>query len=381
MIPAPATLAVLGGGQLGRFFVTAAHELGYRVIVLDPDENAPAGRIADEHLIKDYDDPVALTYIAQHAKAATTEFENVPAIALEQLAQNIDVYPSAAAVAIAQNRIAEKGFLRNNGFNTAPFAIINSADDFNNIDAALFPAILKTARFGYDGKGQAHVNNISEAKAAFNDNNNAPCVLETKVHLDLEVSLVMARNAHGEVECFTLAENQHRNGILDISITPARVSSTLRAEAEKTAHDLAEKLNYIGILTIEFFISEGALLINEIAPRPHNSGHYTLDACYCSQFEQQVRALCDLPLASSYQHSTAVMVNLLGDIWFSDNNNSPADPAWGKTLAAQNLKLHLYGKHEPRKGRKMGHFTIVDSDSERALKTALNTRKIIQTTA
>ncbi|MDZ4324767.1 MAG: 5-(carboxyamino)imidazole ribonucleotide synthase, partial [Pseudomonas sp.] len=342
-IPAPATLAMLGGGQLGRFFVTAAHELGYKVIVLDPDADAPAGLIADDHIIAAYDDPAALEQLANRCAAATTEFENVPAAALEKLAEKIPVHPSAEAVAIAQNRIAEKTFLGNNGFATAPFMVIEKAPDLAKVSDEMFPAILKIARFGYDGKGQARVKNISEAQQAFTEFN-APCVLEKMVKLDLEVSVVLARNSSGECQSFTLTENQHSHGILDISIAPARTSATLLAKAEEMAKQVAQHLNYVGVLAVEFFIVNGELLINEVAPRPHNSGHYTLDGCVTHQFEQQVRALCNLPLGTPRLHSASVMVNLLGDLWFQENSDESREPDWAKLNNIPNLKLHLYGK-------------------------------------
>ncbi len=379
MTKAPATLAMLGGGQLGRFFVTAAHELGYKVIVLDPDANAPAGLIADDHIIAAYDDPAALEQLANRCAAATTEFENVPAAALETLAKKIPVHPSADAVAIAQNRVAEKHFLRNNGFATAPFLVIEKSDDLNQTQSQsteIFPAILKIARFGYDGKGQARVKNIAEAQQAFADFN-APCVLEKRVKLDLEVSVVLARNSSGECQSFTLAENLHSNGILDISIVPARTSAELLSKAESIAKQVAQHLNYIGVLTVEFFISNGELLVNEIAPRPHNSGHYTLDGCVTHQFEQQVRAMCNLPLGTPKLHSASVMVNLLGDLWFHKNSEEHCEPDWAILNKIPNLKLHLYGKQSARAGRKMGHFTVVDSDAREAVKTALAARAAI----
>lgn len=376
MIKAPATLAVLGGGQLGRFFVTAAHELGYKVIVLDPDPDAPAGLIADEQIVAAYDDPAALEQLANRCAAATTEFENVPAAALEKLAEKIPVHPSAEAVAIAQNRVAEKSFLRNNGFATAPFLVIETAADLAKAGEEIFPAILKIARLGYDGKGQARVKNIAEARQAFAEFN-ATCVLEKMLSLELEVSVVMARNSSGQCQSFTLAENQHSHGILDVSIAPARTSAALLAKAEEMAKQVAEHLNYVGVLAVEFFIVNGELLINEIAPRPHNSGHYTLDGCVTHQFEQQVRALCNLPLGAPRLHSASVMVNLLGDLWFQNNSDESREPDWAMLNKIPNLKLHLYGKQSARPGRKMGHFTVIDSDITEALTTALAARKAI----
>ncbi len=372
----PATLALLGGGQLGRFFVQAAHELGYRVIVLDPDPDAPAGKIADGHIVADYDNQDALDQLTQQCAAATTEFENVPAAVLEQLALTMPVSPAADAVSIAQDRIREKAFLKDHGFSTAPFIAVANEADLDHASDDLFPAILKTARLGYDGKGQARVATIGEAKVA-QRKFNIPCVLEKMMPLDLEVSVVLSRSAEGQCRCFPLAENSHRNGILDISIVPARTTLALQQQAEKMASALADKLDYVGVLTVEFFISDGQLLINEIAPRPHNSGHYTIDACITSQYEQQLRTLCGLPLGATQLHHHAVMVNLLGDLWFPVDFHNSIEPNWPLLHKIPNLKLHLYGKMSARRGRKMGHFTIIDHDIDSALKTALNARNII----
>jgi 5-(carboxyamino)imidazole ribonucleotide synthase len=372
VITAPAMLGMLGGGQLGRFFVIAAHELGYKVTVLDPDKNSPAGKIADVHICADFDDATALKKMAETCAAVTTEFENVPAKSLEMLALSTSVSPSAACVAIAQNRILEKNFIRNAGLPVAPFAVINSTKDLPNDDSPLYPAILKVARFGYDGKGQARVKNKLEAATAFAEFNNETCVLERMIALDLEVSVVLARDAQGNFASFPTAENSHLNGILDISIVPARCSEVLKANAQELAKKLAEKLDYVGVLGVEFFVVGKQLLVNEIAPRPHNSGHYTIDACITNQFEQQVRVMTGLPLGNPDLHSNAVMVNILGDSWFAAESNSALEPSWNKVLSHVNLKLHLYGKHEPRKARKMGHFTVIGKNKQ----TVLNVAKI-----
>ncbi len=376
IITPPATLALLGGGQLGRFFVQAAHELGYRVIVLDPDPDAPAGKIADGHIIAEYDNQVALTQLSQQCAAATIEFENVPAAVLKQLAQTMPVSPCANAISIAQDRIREKGFLRDNGFTTAPFIAVESKADLDHASADLFPAILKTACFGYDGKGQARVASINDAKTAQREFG-IPCILEKMLPLDLEVSVVLARSTDGECICFPLAENSHSHGILDITIVPARTTPALQQQAEQMASALADKLSYVGVLAVEFFISDGELLINEIAPRPHNSGHYTVDGCITSQYEQQLRTLCGLPLGSAQLHSNSVMVNLLGDLWFPADSHESIEPNWQLLYQIPNLKLHLYGKTSARPGRKMGHFTVIDSTPEAALTTAMEARKAI----
>ena len=379
MILPPATLGMLGGGQLGRFFVNAAHELGYQVWVLDPDPHSPAGMLADRHLVAAYDDPDALEQFAQGCAAVTTEFENVPAGTLDHLAKFIPVRPSAEAVAVCQNRVAEKTFLREHGIPHAPFAVIRCEADLAAAPPALYPGILKVARFGYDGKGQAVVETPAAAREAFLRFKGETCVLEQKLSLDYEVSVVLARDETGRVEAFPTGENSHTRGILDVSIVPARAADCLRDSAGEIAEQIAAKLNYIGTMGVEFFVSRGALYVNEMAPRPHNSGHYTIDACVTNQFEQQVRALCGLPLGDPAAHSASVMVNLLGDLWFETTASGEhyREPAWDKLLAVPNLKLHLYGKHHARRGRKMGHFTVIDRDPARAQALALAARAAI----
>lgn len=379
IITAPAMLGMLGGGQLGRFFVIAAHELGYQVTVLDPDKNSPAGKIADVHLCANYDDEAALKKMAATCQAVTTEFENVPANTLEKLALTTTVLPSATCVAVAQHRVLEKTFIKEAGLPVAPFAVINTAADLPEDASTLYPAILKVARFGYDGKGQARVKNQAEAQQAFAEFKQETCVLEQMLPLDLEISVVLARDAAGSIAAFPTAENSHLNGILDMSIVPARCSEVLKANAQMLAKKLAEKLDYVGVLGVEFFVVKNQLLVNEIAPRPHNSGHYTIDACVTNQFEQQVRVMTGLPLGDASLHSDAVMVNILGDSWFSNTisarkKNYALEPAWNKALSHANLKLHLYGKHEPRKSRKMGHFTVIDKKLDAALNVALIAR-------
>ncbi|MBU0751384.1 MAG: 5-(carboxyamino)imidazole ribonucleotide synthase [Gammaproteobacteria bacterium] len=377
MIAPPATLGMLGGGQLGRFFVIAAHEMGYKVAVLDPDPHSPAGRIADHHLIAAWDDADALDRMAGLCAAVTTEFENVPADTLAYLSKFVPVRPGAEAVAICQNRSAEKGFLKQHGFPHAPCADIRSESDIRNANAGLFPGILKVARFGYDGKGQSRVRDREEALTAFGQMKGEPCVLEQMLPLDYELSVVLARDEHGMVKCFPTAENSHSNGILDVSIVPARASGCLRGNAEEIAEGIAQKMGYVGTLAVEFFVVRGQLHVNEMAPRPHNSGHYTIDACVTDQFEQQVRALCGLPLGDARAHSAAVMVNLLGDIWYRDDPHHAREPDWAGLLAVPNLKLHLYGKHHPRHGRKMGHFTVIGADADEVQKSALAARRRI----
>ena len=379
MILPPATLGMLGGGQLGRFFVSAAHEMGYKVWVLDPDPHSPAGLIADRHLVAAYDDYVALDTLGSECAAVTTEFENVPADTLDYLTKFIPVHPAASAVAVCQNRIAEKTFLADHGLPHGPFAVIRGEDDVRNANAELFPAILKVARFGYDGKGQARVADRDEALAAFQHFKGEPCVLEKMLALDYEVSVVLARDEAGNVRAFPAGENRHRNGILDVTIAPARASACLRDNAQEIAERIADKLGYVGTLGVEFFVCRGELVVNEMAPRPHNSGHHTIDACDVSQYEQQVRALCGLPLATPRQHSAAVMVNLLGELWYEDGkgHGTYREPEWSLLHAVPGLRLHLYGKHHARPGRKMGHFVVTGDDAEAVLERALAARAAI----
>jgi 5-(carboxyamino)imidazole ribonucleotide synthase len=365
-----AALGLLGGGQLGRMFTVAARTLGYRVSVVDPDEWAPAAEFATTHLAVAYTDSGALETLASTCSAVTTEFENAPAEALDALARRTIVRPSGSAVAIAQDRRREKGFFRDHGFPVGPFAVIESAAMFSGaLQQIRLPALLKTARFGYDGKGQARIANPQDLSRQFAQWQGVPCVLEELLPLDLEISVVLARSSDGRVEAFPVAENRHANGILDITIAPARISATLAAEATSLAARLAQDLAYEGVLAVEMFVVGGKLLLNEIAPRPHNSGHYTIDACRTSQFEQQVRVLCGLPLGEASQHSPAVMVNLLGDIWRG------GDPDWAAVLRHPGAHLHLYGKREARPGRKMGHVTVCDADPARALSIALQIRR------
>jgi 5-(carboxyamino)imidazole ribonucleotide synthase len=368
---------MLGGGQLGRFFVVAAHEMGYKVAVLDPDLNSPAGAIADQHIVAAYDDQNALDVLSQSCAAVTTEFENVPADTLAYLAKFVPVRPDASCVSIAQNRIQEKTFLRDNHIPHAPFAEIRAAADIDMAAAELFPGILKVVRFGYDGKGQARVKNAAEAKVAFEQFKGETCVLEKMLALDYEISVVLARGADGKIACFPPAENLHTNGILDVSAVPATGSEALIGQAEILAAQIAEKMHYVGVLGVEFFVVNGELFANELAPRPHNSGHYTLDACITNQFEQQVRALCGLPLGDARAHSAAVMVNLLGDLWYLEDKHHSSEPAWNELFDIPNVKLHLYGKQQARAGRKMGHFTVIGSNPAEVRAAALSARSAI----
>lgn len=364
----PAMLGILGGGQLGRMFTVAAKTMGYQVTVLDPDPNAPAADFADVHLAQPYTDAHALATLAQTCAAITTEFENVNADSMRWLAQQgIPVSPSGECVAIAQDRIAEKTFIRNSGLDTAPFLAIRNSGDLDVDLSPYLPGILKTARLGYDGKGQVRVHTLEEARLALSNMKHQACVLEKMLPLVAEVSAIVTRTRAGEATCFPVAENQHKNGILDVSIVPARISPELLDQARSMALQLAEKLDYIGVLAVEFFVLEGdRLVINEMAPRPHNSGHYTLDATLTSQFEQQVRAMCGLYPGKTDLLRPTVMVNLLGDTWGENN----AAPHWEVLMTAPNTKLHLYGKKEARIGRKMGHFNVLADTVDAALEQA-----------
>lgn len=366
MIGPGSWLGLLGGGQLGRMFTMAAQSMGYKVLVLDPGSDSPAGSVADQHLQAEYTDVQALAQMASQCAAATTEFENVPAESLQRLSERCVVSPAAASVAVAQDRIREKLFLRDSGFAVAPFAVIRSeADLADAANDALLPGVLKVSRFGYDGKGQIRIKSVAELNDAFRTLGGEACILERFLALEKELSVVVVRGFDDEVTTFPVSENQHQNHILDVSIAPARVASDTAAEARDLAIELAEKLDYRGVLCVEYFLlADGRLLVNEIAPRPHNSGHYTIDACVTSQFEQQVRVMCSLPLGDTSMHSPAVMLNLLGDLW------AVHEPRWDEVLRQRRAKLHLYGKSTPRPGRKMGHVTILSNDVEAALGAA-----------
>lgn len=361
-----ATLGMLGGGQLGRMFTVAARTMGYNVTVLDPDPNSPAGELATDHVCAEYNDATALDLLAKTCDAISTEFENVPAATLASLATRSIVRPGPGAVAITQDRISEKTFLRTGGFPTAAFAAVRTHDELTSaIDAIGGHAVLKVSRSGYDGKGQARINTRADALAAWDAMGREPCVLEALVPLDAEVSVVLARGIDGATATYPVAENTHSHGILDTTVVPARVDTMVCAEAETMAIKIASQLEYVGVMAVEFFISDGRLLVNEIAPRPHNSGHFTLDACVTDQFQQQVRALCGLPLGDTRLLSPVVMVNLLGDLWRDGHA-----PPWESALTHPNVKLHLYGKRAARPGRKMGHFNVLAPSVENAYAVA-----------
>lgn len=377
MILPGATLGLLGGGQLGRMFTAVARTRGYEVMVLDPDPASPAAQFASEHLCADYGDTAALDRLAGRCAAVTVEFENVPATVLERLVQRCVVRPGSRALAVCQERIAEKGFLQESGFPTARHEAVRSAADLERaLDRIGMPALLKSSRLGYDGKGQHAVNAREEAAVAFAALGERECVLEERIDLATEVSVVLARGADGTVVPFPVSENTHRNGILDTSLVPARIPEALAGQATRMAGEIAAALDYVGVLAVEFFIDRaGRLLVNELAPRPHNSGHYTMDACLVSQFEQQLRALCGLPLGDPGLVRAAAMVNILGDLW------EGGEPDWSAVLAAPDARLHLYGKREPRRGRKMGHYTCLADNAVQAGDAALRIQRALKPSA
>ena len=364
-VSSPSWLGVMGGGQLGRMFAHAAQAMGYKVAVLEPSATCPAGHAADHLLCADYDDPAALDELAAQCVAVTTEFENVPAGSLAHLAERIVTAPAAECVAIAQDRIAEKRFFTQcagqSGVLPAPYCEILSVEDLDAVTEALLPGILKTVRMGYDGKGQARVSTRQQLRDAFENLRGVPCVLEKMLPLAYEISVLAARGADGEAVVYPIAENVHRDGILFTTVVPGpNVSPECAEKAQDAALSIIAQLGYVGVLCIEFFVlQDGSLVVNEMAPRPHNSGHYTIDACVTSQFAQQVRAMAGLPLGDPRQHSPAVMLNILGDIWFASDDSQPQEPCWDKVLALPGANLHLYGKDDPRPGRKMGHVTFV----------------------
>jgi len=377
--PEPLTLGVMGGGQLGRMFVHAAQTMGYFTAVLDPDAQSPAGRVSHRHIQTDYTDPSGLQQLAACSAAITTEFENVPAPALRELAQLRPVSPGADAVAIAQDRAAEKAHFVKCGVPCAPYAVIESAAQ---LDAALLqnllPGILKTARLGYDGKGQVRVKDAAALRAAWQDLKQVLCVLEKMLPLALECSVIVARGHDGQMVNFPVQRNLHREGILAVTeVYEGHLPAQLQEQAVAAARSIAEGVNYVGVLCVEFFVLEdGSMVVNEMAPRPHNSGHYTLDACDQSQFDLQVRTLAGLPLTQPRQHSSAIMLNLLGDVWF-DTKGTMRLPDWPAVLALPGTHLHLYGKTEARKARKMGHLNVTGANAAEVRAVALKAASIL----
>jgi 5-(carboxyamino)imidazole ribonucleotide synthase len=376
------TLGVMGGGQLGRMFVHAAQRMGYFTAVLDPDPVSPAGRVCHHHIQTSYTDPAGLARLAEVAHAITTEFENVPAPALAELAKSRPVAPAASAVAIAQDRAAEKAHFGNCGVPCAPYAVIETVEQLAAVSEDLLPGILKTARMGYDGKGQVRVRTRAELSDAWIALKQQPCVLEKMLPLQLECSVIVACGSDGQCVNLPVQRNLHRDGILAVTeVYASNIPETLAHRAIAAAKSIAQGLQYVGVLCVEFFVLDeaspegqnlGGLVVNEMAPRPHNSGHYSMDACDVSQFELQVRTLAGLPLVQPRQHSPSIMLNLLGDIW-----PEGGVPAWDQVLALPGTHLHLYGKLKASKGRKMGHLNITGESVEQVRNTALQAARIL----
>lgn len=370
-------LGMMGGGQLGRMFAVEAAYMGYHVTVLEPGKNPPAAEVSLHHIEKGYTDAEGLQMLASRCAAVSTEFENVPAQALDTLAKDCFVAPPGRAVGFAQDRNAEKAFIEYEAkVPVAPNCAILHAEDIDKVDVSLLPGILKTARLGYDGKGQVTVTTIEELKEAFESLNRVECILEKRLKLHREVSVIVARGANGQTATFPVCENRHSRGILAQTVMPARVPEQTATQARAYATQIINALQYVGVLCIEFFVLEdGSVVANEMAPRPHNSGHATIDACWSNQFEQQLRCMTGQPLADTTQHSPAVMLNLLGDIWF--DGEMYRDPDWQSVLAVPGVKLHLYGKAQARRARKMGHITCLGKTLEEALKRAKTVAEIL----
>ena len=384
-----ATLGVLGGGQLGRMWSHAAQSLGYRTAVLDPDPNSPAGLVSHVHVCADYLDPQGLAHMAAQCQAITTEFENVPAQALRQLGQTLPCAPGADPVAVAQDRAREKAHFVACGVPVAPHAVLNNAADVAGVSASLLPGILKTTRLGYDGKGQVRVATLADLPAAFESlqttGSHTPCILEKRLPLAAECSVVLARSHDGQIVHLPVQVNLHRDGILAVTeVFEHALPTDTEQQAWHAAQEVARSLNYVGVLCVEFFLLQegpdrdalGPLVVNEIAPRPHNSGHHSIDSCDVSQFELQVRCMAGLPLVQPRLHSASVMLNLLGDIWLA-NGTQAVEPPWASVLALPGVHLHLYGKTEARRGRKMGHLTITASSPDTATQVALQAAQLL----
>ena len=385
LLPLPllpgATLGVMGGGQLGRMFVHAAQAMGYTTAVLDPDEDSPAGLVSHRHVRSAYLDDAGLAQLAEVSDAITTEFENVPAPALRRLAADRPVAPAADAVAICQDRAVEKAQFVRCGVPCAPHALIESSAQLAAVPPDLLPGILKTARLGYDGKGQRRVADADALAAAWQELGQVPCLLEKMLPLAQELSVIVARSAQGQVVNLPVQQNLHRAGILAVTQVPAPdLSPALQQQAITAASQVAEAIGYVGVLCVEFFVlADGSLVANEMAPRPHNSGHYSIDACDVCQFQLQVRTLAGLPLQAPRLHSAAVMLNILGDLWFADGDTEgqARTPRWDALLALPGVHLHLYGKTSARRGRKMGHLTITAAEAATARATALQASALL----
>jgi 5-(carboxyamino)imidazole ribonucleotide synthase len=367
------TIGVFGSGQLGRMFAIEARKMGYRVHTFSPASDTPTGQVADFETSADYEDLKTVEKFARSVDVVTFEFENVPSKTVETAAQFVGVFPKGEILHTTQNRLREKNFLSKNGFPIAPFRHIKTINDlYQAVPEIGLPAVLKTAGFGYDGKGQSKINSSADIKTAFDRLGGKESVLEAFVDFEKEVSVIAARDRKGNFAHYGVIENAHANHILDVSFAPAVCSEKIFNEAIEIARSVAETLDYVGTLCVEFFLTKDEkLLINELAPRPHNSGHLTFDACVTSQFEQQLRAVCGLPLGSTEFYAPCAMANLLGDLW------QAGEPNWQKALEIENIKLHLYGKTKARTGRKMGHLTAVAETAESAVITVKQARALI----
>ena len=367
-----ATLGVLGSGQLGRMFAIAARRLGYRVHVLSPDDDTPTGQVADREINAPYDDLDAVAELARGVSVVTFEFENVPAPTAQCAARFAPVRPGGTVLHVSQNRRREKSFLHDAGLPVTPFIPVKNPEDLCRGLAELgVPAVLKTAAWGYDGKGQTLVRSLDDAETAWTELGADEAILEQFVPFDSELSVIGARAVDGSCALYEPIANTHRNHILDLSLAPAALTDSVARQAHEITRTVLERLEVVGVLCVEFFLVGGELLINELAPRPHNSGHLTIDAHVTCQFEQQVRAVCGLPLGSTGRTSPAAMANLLGDLW------TPAPPAWRRVFAAPDVKLHLYGKRTPRQGRKMGHLTALADSATAAAERVLMARRAL----
>jgi 5-(carboxyamino)imidazole ribonucleotide synthase len=372
MIAPGKTIGVLGGGQLGRMLAQAAERLGYRVHIYEPADDSPAGEVSAREINAPYTDREQLARFVRECDVVTYEFENIPVEPLWDVEKFANLQPHWNVLEVCQNRMREKNWLRKNGFPHVPFTEVEAGDDLAaGIRRIGTPCVVKTADFGYDGKGQIKVTDAASANAAVTSFAKQRAVVEKYIDFKCELSVVVARTATGEMRTFPISENIHTKHILDFSIAPARIPDTVRVEVENLGRAIAAKLNLVGLLAVEIFLTDrGEILVNELAPRPHNSGHYTLDACVTSQFEQHVRAVCGLPLGDVSLTAPAVMVNILGDAWKWQDGKVVGEPNWAALLEAPRVKLHLYGKREPRPGRKMGHFTVCAEDVNTALENA-----------
>ena len=365
------TIGVMGGGQLGRMFAIAARRMGYRVHIFSPEENGPAAQLADDATVAFYGDKEAVVQFARAVDVITFEFENIPEVTIEWISREQLRRPRGEILVIVQNRLREKEFLKGAGFPIAPFRPVTDLASFKNALKAIGrPAILKGAAFGYDGKGQQRIDKGTEIDAVWAGRADEVCVLEGVIDFEKEISVIVARGLSGATAVFPVCENFHRHHILDTTLAPAQIDSRVATAARELASEVALSLNLVGLLAVEMFLNhDGKLIINELAPRPHNSGHWTIEGCVTSQFEQHVRAVCGLPLGATTLLRPAAMVNLLGDAW------SDGEPNWAAALAEPNVHLHLYGKHEPRPRRKMGHLTALGETIAAAAASALRARE------